>query len=128
MLSESQLKKLTYVAMQLLNQCYSRKERATTKCSCDHRYKKSLSPQFMQAVKDALFCIYFVRPGEKKTTGDCTGWPLTAAVCSSTMHLYSFKFCYSIQVSCTKINTSAIQITEEIFCLSAPKLTICCPI
>ena len=57
------------LAVQLVKQCYSRKERATSNCAGDHRYKKKkLSPQRMQAVKEDLFSIYPVRPGEKEET------------------------------------------------------------
>ena len=55
------------LAVQLIKRSYSRRERATSNCAGDHRYKKKkLSPQRMQAVKDALFSIYPVRPGEKE--------------------------------------------------------------
>ena len=55
------------LAVQLIKQSYSRRERAMSNCAGDHRYKKKkLSPQRMQAVKDALFSIYPVRPGKKE--------------------------------------------------------------
>ena len=57
------------LAVQLVKRVYSRKERATSNCSGDHRFaKKKLSPTRMTAVKDALYGIYPVRPSEKEET------------------------------------------------------------
>ena len=53
------------LAVQLVKRVYSRKERATSNCSGDHRFgKKKVSPTRMMAVKDGLYGIYPVRPSE----------------------------------------------------------------
>ena len=57
------------LAVQLVKREYSRKERATSNSSGDHRFgKKKLSPTRMTAMKDALYRIYPVRPSEKEET------------------------------------------------------------
>ena len=51
------------LAVQLVRKCYSKAERATSKCTGDHRYeKKKLSPARMQAVRLATFSIYPINP------------------------------------------------------------------
>ena len=52
------------LAVQLIKQSYSRKEKTTSNCAGDHRYKKKNPCQ--TAVKDALFPVYLVRPGQKE--------------------------------------------------------------
>ena len=42
-------------------------ERSMSNCTGDHRYgKRKLSPTRMEAVKDAVFSIYPIRPGDSK--------------------------------------------------------------
>ena len=62
------------LAVQLVRKCYSKAERATSKCTGEHRYKKKkLSPARMQAVRLATFSIYPIIPG------NTTRLPLTPA-------------------------------------------------
>ena len=57
----------TNLTVQLIKRSYSRKERATSNCAGDHRYKKkNLSPQRMQSVKDAVFLSTQSGQGRKK--------------------------------------------------------------
>ena len=57
------------LAMQLIKRSYSRKERTNSNCAGDHRYKKKLSPNRMQAVKDAL-STQSGQDRKQKTTGE----------------------------------------------------------
>ena len=51
-------------AVQLVRRCYSKTERATSNCA--GMGKKALSPRRLAAIKEAIYSIYPVRPGEKE--------------------------------------------------------------
>ena len=50
--------------VQLVCRCYSKTERATSNCAGIG--KKALSPRRLAAIKEAIYSIYPVRPGEKE--------------------------------------------------------------
>jgi hypothetical protein len=52
------------LAVQLVRKCFSRSERASSNCSGIG--KISLSPTRLAAVKEALYSIYPIRPGQKE--------------------------------------------------------------
>ena len=52
------------LAVQLVRRCYSRKERATSNCA--GRGKKQLSPRRLTAIKEVVYSVYPVHPGQKE--------------------------------------------------------------
>ena len=72
------------LAVQLIKRSYSRKERATSNCAGDHRYKKKNSRHSVcrQSWMLSFLSTQSGQGRKKKTTGKHIGLQLTAAVCS----------------------------------------------